>query len=482
MVGRASLIVILGFSVIFGIASIRWTQESTKAVTNIQVYYGSTRSHNNALIAANLACDSIFQNNGDTTMSNSGQIKGHMPDGSWYQITTLMVPGTGKSRNVFITATGSDTDMLGNIYNDTVRVLLTPYSFSRYAYFTSTDNGVNWTTGDTLTGPYQTNGNMNVTGVPVFKGPVTIGKYAINSQGKYYPGIALSTWEHDPRLGNYDTINATSFRTGVTDSLPSAFDQNTYGDTTKVFSNPNYADSSHSYDVQLTFDTTNGGSVTSIATTRAHNQIKTDSTYHSYSKTWTYTWTWTWTVVKSDTAKQTISSISNSKTGEALILVNNGDAYVSGTVQGKVSVVASQPSSNARRSYQGSTTYFDGTVAGNILITGPITYKNGTSGTDVLGLVANNSVMLTTQPAGDIKLDAAICALKGSFTYQDYATTSHLGYIKLNGSIIQNSRGAVGKVGGTGYLKNYKYDARYRYISPPGFPLATRYVVLSWCE
>jgi hypothetical protein len=480
MSGRASLIVILGFSVVIGAATRYWTWAGGQAVSNITAYYYSGIAHNGATAAANLACDSIFQNNGDSTMS----LTGTFPLGGTYKIATQMQQGYGKFRNCLITATYSVQVRSDTTYIDTVQVLLTPYSFSRYAFYTTNDSGVNWTTGDTLTGPYQSNGSMNVTGVPVIKGPVSIGRQAYNSKTVGYPSVSWATWE-----SNKDTLKCTSFRNGVTDSMPNSFDTlYTIGDTTKVFTNSSNADTSHAYDVYLTFDTTNGGSVTETDTTRVHSYVKTDSTYNSMTKKYTYTYAWIWSTVSSTTkTKISISSITNSKTGEGLILVNNGDAHVSGTVKGDITVVANQPTTNYRQSYtstQTSNSYFDfqtPTPVGNILIDGALMYNNPT-GSDMLGLVANNSVMLTNMVTSTVTIDAAIFALKGSFTYENYTTGSSLGYINLLGSISQYKRGPVGLVGGTGFLKNYKYDPRYRYISPPGFPLSHHYCVLSWRE
>ena len=40
----------------------------------------------------------------------------------------------------------------------------------------------------------------------------------------------------------------------------------------------------------------------------------------------------------------------------------------------------------------------------------------------------------------------------------------------MRGSIAQKWRGAVGTTGGTGFDKDYSYDARLQFSSPPYFP------------
>ena len=61
-------------------------------------------------------------------------------------------------------------------------------------------------------------------------------------------------------------------------------------------------------------------------------------------------------------------------------------------------------------------------------------------------------------------------AIQHSFIVDHYDCGSALGTLTVNGAIGQKFRGAVGTFGGgTGYLKNYNYDDRLRYVSPPHF-------------
>lgn len=463
MVGRGSLIVILGFSIIFGIASQYWNRTSNRAMENFVNYYDSTVAHNIAVSAANLACDSIFQNSKDTAMAaltGGFPVPGGSNNGT-YKIVIQMQPGNWGARNAFITATGSYAGLRGYTITDTVKILLSPYAFSRFAFFTNTDNGVYWITGDTLTGPYQTNGTMNIQGVPVIKGPASA-----------FNGTNPATLPDK----NGDTLKADSFRSGVSVPLPSNITATAAAAIqASTFSNSSYTGSSYAYDVYLTFNS--NGTVTETDTTRKY----TSSRYGSGS----------WSTVAS-TASQNIalSSMVNSS-GQVVILVNDGDVHVSGTVNGSVTVVAQEPTSNNRiSSTNTSNQYFSSSDDGNVLINGNITYQNNPQtspgSTNMLGLVASNDVMLTTQPNGDVTIDAAIFALNGSFTYQDYSVNSNngnfKGYLNVYGSITQQSRGAVGMVGGNGYLKDYKYDTRFAYVSPPAFPGTNQYRVIAWRE
>ena len=64
-----------------------------------------------------------------------------------------------------------------------------------------------------------------------------------------------------------------------------------------------------------------------------------------------------------------------------------------------------------------------------------------------------------------------ILALNHSFLVNNYNTGSTLGTINLNGTIDQDWRGPVGTFNGggivSGYAKNYQYDQRLVYLSPP---------------
>ena len=124
------------------------------------------------------------------------------------------------------------------------------------------------------------------------------------------------------------------------------------------------------------------------------------------------------------------------------------------------------------------------------------------SGEGVLGLVANNFVRIYhpfssaessaetghgechsgtngTGSLTNLRIDAAILAISHSFIVDHYDCGAELGTLTVNGAIAQKYRGAVGTSGGTGYIKNYNYDDRLRYLEPPSFiePQQTDWVV-----
>jgi hypothetical protein len=75
---------------------------------------------------------------------------------------------------------------------------------------------------------------------------------------------------------------------------------------------------------------------------------------------------------------------------------------------------------------------------------------------------------------GDVQIDAAILSLTHSFTVDGYFCDNgpgRLGTLTVRGAIGQKFRGPVGTSGGdgTGYIKDYQYDRRLQFRSPPRF-------------
>lgn len=180
---------------------------------------------------------------------------------------------------------------------------------------------------------------------------------------------------------------------------------------------------------------------------------------------------------------------------EAFKKCSEGNLYVEGVVKGRVTAAAAQ----------------------SVIVTGDIVLAGGLNGTDLVGLVATNSVevmharMVTgtrksngswgsqsseSEPSGTwpyrykepgathyeptdgIQISASIQTLQHSFLVQKYSVGGDKGTLLVNGSIAQRWRGIVGCTGNSsscnghnGYAKLYKYDTRLTYTRPPYFPL-----------
>jgi Tfp pilus assembly protein PilX len=153
---------------------------------------------------------------------------------------------------------------------------------------------------------------------------------------------------------------------------------------------------------------------------------------------------------------------------------SSGDAFISGQLKGQLTI----------GSY------------GNIVVVGDTTYKTAPKdgGTDLLGLIADQFVEIyhpvnngsnTSFTGGPVtKVDAAILSVAHSFRVQNHATGPTVGTLHVNGAIGQKFRGPVGTTGGTGYIKDYKYDERLKYLSPPHFldPVKSAWIVRTYAE
>jgi hypothetical protein len=110
---------------------------------------------------------------------------------------------------------------------------------------------------------------------------------------------------------------------------------------------------------------------------------------------------------------------------------------------------------------------------------------------DLLGLVAENDVLITENTANnnDCNLQACIFAINGNFGAQDYASRPVSGVLRFTGSIAQEHRGPVGTFnsgsGGikSGFTKRYYYDLRLDDgIAPRNFPALRSLHLVSWWE
>ena len=118
--------------------------------------------------------------------------------------------------------------------------------------------------------------------------------------------------------------------------------------------------------------------------------------------------------------------------------------------------------------------------------------RNGTSA-DMLGLGANNDVIVADNITGATNrtIQGSIFARTGSFTAGNYSSRPINGELRVLGSIVQNSRGAVGTFNGSaslqsGFYKRYKYDDRLSdpNVRPPSYPgfIRKTYAISQWWE
>ena len=119
----------------------------------------------------------------------------------------------------------------------------------------------------------------------------------------------------------------------------------------------------------------------------------------------------------------------------------------------------------------------------DILINGDLEMTDNSDA--VLGLIAQRFVRVmhgvgtncganvSSQTLDEVTIEAAILALNDSFIVDNWQCGAPLDRLRVKGAIAQRFRGPVGTFSGstlqTGYPKDYEYDDRLRYRSPPYF-------------
>ncbi len=170
----------------------------------------------------------------------------------------------------------------------------------------------------------------------------------------------------------------------------------------------------------------------------------------------------------------------------------DGDVFIEGTLKGRLTVAADN----------------------NIDVTWNLTYQGGSGGTDLLGLIANNYIEVwhpvrcssgytssscnldanfpgesaRNNPFTNPTIQAAMLAVNHSVRNQNWDVGGPTGTFSVTGVIGQRYRGPVGTGSGgsiaTGLAKNYQYDQRLKYQSPPKFldPIASAWEIAVWKE
>ena len=165
MSGKATLFLIVGFSVLFLVISKNFGDVSNRAVDNYVSYHTETVAHDIAISAANIAANQIFL---DPTW-NSGY--SDIPfQGGHFSVQLAVLDPYKNIREV--TAQGTY-----NGKSSTVKVKFAPSKFSKFAYYSVSEGGTIWWTGsDTVWGPFHTQDYMRAAYHPVFYGKATTKK------------------------------------------------------------------------------------------------------------------------------------------------------------------------------------------------------------------------------------------------------------------------------------------------------------------
>jgi hypothetical protein len=348
----------------------------------------------------------------------------------------------------------------------TIEVTFIKRSFTEYMYFSNNDGEkIYWTTGDACYGPYRTNGKLYIMGTPNFFGKVIHSKDIV--PGDNYGPVF---WEGE-------------FKESAL-SLPS-------GNTklSLIAQKQDHDNSIKQYYMGRTCILFNGDKMTiRYSIGDSNNLITMDIP---------------------DDCVIYVDGISSDANTNTIFDPSYGNVFISGCLDGRVTVAAT----NDIYITDYDPTEYDLSKASE---TNGLTYKNtifkvisdsnnpdygkviqDPLGDDMLGLIAAHDVCVLTKgwfsngdiekvsAVGDINVDAAIMAIKGSFKNSDggYNPENNSKLI-VRGSIIQNIRGIVGHDGSQGYKKDYAHDPRMMYDSPPYFiePANSGWKIDEWKE
>ena len=184
MSGKASLLVIGGFSLIFLVVAQNFGSVSNRAVDNYVDYYSETISHDIAVSGANIAANEIYL---DPTWKAGYQ--NLVYQGGILDIDVNVIDPFQNIIEIVSTAVFRGK-------TSKVKVTLSPSKFSKFAYFSVFEgSGIWWTKNDTVWGPFHTQDYMRAYRHPVFYGKATTKKNLIyytnktNDKPYFYAGF-----------------------------------------------------------------------------------------------------------------------------------------------------------------------------------------------------------------------------------------------------------------------------------------------------
>jgi hypothetical protein len=331
---------------------------------------------------------------------------------------------------------------------------------------------ISFVTGDTINGPLHTNDTISVNGSPRFNGDATTGytgRMSCPTSSTYtYRWFGLSGCGDTPQFRSGDPEAVPLLALPSSNTAIKVETDRTAGKTGCLYNGPTRIVLNASGTMTVTSPFTTSAAYASCVGTNV--PLPTNGVIYVQN------------VPTGQTATCTGSQnrLGYPITGDVTTYqCRTGDVFLSGTVRGRLTIAAEN----------------------NIVVVADTTYSTtGASSNDLLGLIANNFVQVyhpvnssgtnlsdTVHGTGtfrDPEIHAAVLALTHSFIVQNYDEGAQLGTITVNGVIAQKWRGPVGTSGGTGYLKNYGYDDRLQYASPP-YAMATSdapFRVNQWAE
>jgi hypothetical protein len=442
MVGKASLLVVLGFTLIFMVMGYFWGRVATRSVDNQTSYYKNTIAHNLAVSGANLGLNELFQDpNWNTGYSDLPYELGLM------NVTVKVQDSIRK----MLTSVGSFMGV-----DRKVRVKLMKSTFAKYAWFiASVSTGSKnrpFITGDTLWGGFHSNQFLMIEGDPQFFGKVSTEK-----------GINMSEGSNP------------FFAEGVSTGVTVAWDNNY-----------NFVDQYNAAQEGLS----QGGT----------NYFASENVWLTFNSDGTVDYRTGPSNARDDLSKYSaptnLSLDVMAPTG--IIFVQRGNLVLSGTLSGQITVVADQSSGAGGA---GNVYLVDDIVYSTepMVRDGNGIFIPNNSCTDLLGIEASNNIIISSSVEsggwqkniidGDIKIHAGIFCASGGFQLDGLGGTVNFptGSIRLMGSMTAGKEEVVAEVDESfnvtaGYNRYVVLDERFLVTPPLLFPYSANDEIISWYE
>ncbi len=425
MGGKASILLVLGFSLIFLVAGSNFWNLSTRSVENNIVYFTESKAHNIAVSGANMALHEIFEDKDWDEGFSDLEFDGGVID----------VTITKDSNYTIIESNGGFDGSAKDVI-----VKLQPSSYAKFAWYAGNMSSKVFISGDTVWGPFHSQSKLNIDGDPVFWGKVTSLK-------------GLNIADGDPKFyGGYES--------GIDVPLPVNY-QFTQEKSMAVDGVVNKGGSSYydGTDVWLTFN--DDGTITH------RTGSGSDSSLYSAP----------------------ITEPLSTYAPNGVIYVAKGDIYASGKVNGKITVAVGESSGAGNGNlylvddltYRSDPMIFD--VDQNKYV------KNESCEDMLGLLATNNVIVSNTTKNvanKDVHIDASIFCAQGGFTLED-KTIPPSGTIYVRGGMVAAKEELVAQVDNSGVIKNgYKkhviFDERFMLDIPPVFPGTGKFEIVSWFE
>ncbi len=420
MGGKAAILLVLGFSMIFLVFTQNNSRVSTTATQNFADYYTVTKVNNMAQAAANMAAHKIFEDNSWTagfpeTDFDGGTMKVSVATAGSLKIISSTATFNGKSKTVKVKLKREDYSKYGNFYGHVSAIPAT---------------------GDTFRGPFHVNSDLKTWGDPVFMGKVSM-------KGNLY---------------KWGPTKNPDFQKGYDKGVDKPVDFDTTG--MRFFA------SSNGY---IFKDTSGAGKKIEVKmellNTGTEGKIKYQYRIFDGSPTWT--------------PAKTLPI--NTLTPNGVIYIEHGDALIKGILNGQLTVVAcKQGHSDGGNIYQTDDLKYNedptidshaddmlGLVAENNI---RLQYNNNTRHHDIITQASMFAKNGNIGPDNRLVNNDGVLSkwkILGGLIAKDIRVTAR--YSWRTGKPYK------------GYQFVHTYDKRFKIKSPPHFP-QLKYEIVSWFE